>query len=390
MPIKIFFIACEASGDAHGADLIHQLRLLNPAIQCTGLGGLKMKHAGMPLITDMTSLAALGLGDVLRQYFTYRRIFYQALEEVRRFKPDVIVVIDSPAFNLRFAKKIYQEFPVIYYISPQIWAWGEQRIHTLKRTISKMLCILPFEEEIYEKADIPCEFVGHPLLDEIQVPAKRSQLRHEWKIPEDRLAIGLLPGSREKEVRRILPIMLDTAVLLKKEFPEAVFFLTHSANVMREIYDSLLRRYQGLEIRFHDYSYPLVATLDFALVTSGTATLETALLGIPFFLLYKASWSTYFLGQFLVQVEYLGLANLLAEKSLVPEFIQQNAKPKAIAEKAIKLLWDEAAMQKMRAELLEVRKKLGEKGASQRAARTVYDFALSKCPQANSGYTNGS
>ncbi|MBI3307110.1 MAG: lipid-A-disaccharide synthase [Candidatus Omnitrophica bacterium] len=385
MSIKVFFIACEASGDAHGAHLIEQLRSLDPAIECLGLGGLKMKRAGMPLITDMTSLSALGFGDVVRQYFTYRRIFYRALAEARRFKPDVIVVIDSPAFNLRFAKKIYTEFPIVYYISPQIWAWGEQRIHLIKRVVSKMLCILPFEEEIYEKAGVPYEFVGHPLLDEINITQSRQVLRNQWKINQDRLAIGLLPGSREKEIKRILPVMLDTAVLLKAEFPEAIFFVTSSPNVRREIYDGILKNYPGLELRFQTYSHDLVAAFDFALVTSGTATLETTLLGVPFFLLYKTSWSTYFLGSHLVQVEHLGLANLLAEKTLVPEFIQQKAKPKAIAQKAIEFLWNDEAMNKMRFELLEIRKKLGEKGASRRAARTIYAFGLSKCSQANSG-----
>ncbi|MBI3306499.1 MAG: lipid-A-disaccharide synthase [Candidatus Omnitrophica bacterium] len=384
--LKIFFIACEASGDTHGAHLIEQLRLLDPEIQITGLGGPRMKRSGMPLLKDMTNLSALGLGDVLRQYFVYRRIFYGALEEVRKFKPDVIVVIDSPAFNLRFAKKIYKEFPVIYYISPQIWAWGGRRIHTIKRTISKMLCILPFEEEIYEKAGVPCEFVGHPLLDEIPAASEnRAGLRKEWKIPEYRLAIGLLPGSREKEVKRILPVMLKSAALLKNEFPEACFFIMRSPNVSRKIYDSLLIQYPGLDIRFQDYSHSLVASLDFALVTSGTATLETTLLGVPFFLLYKTGWTTYFLGRQLVRVKFLGLTNLLAGKNVVPEFIQRDANPKAIAQKAIKLLSDQQAMDNMREELLEIREKLGEKGASLRAARTIYAFALSRCSQENSG-----
>lgn len=378
---KIFIIACEPSGDSHGAHLVEELKKLSPGIEFTGLGGPKMAAAGVRLLEDMTKISALGLGDVLRLYFTYRKIFYRALREVAMFKPDAIVGIDSPAFNLRFAKKIKKRFPFIYYIAPQIWAWGGRRIHTIKKTVSKMLVILPFEKEIYDKAGVPCEFVGHPLLDSLETGKARTALRAGLGIQSDERAVGILPGSRENEVKRILPLMLESARLLKKKMPETVFFLAPSPNVSRGVYDEILRIEKGtgsaetvpfLDIRYSEKSmHDTVSAMDFAFVTSGTATLETALLGTPFFLFYKASWTTYVLGRQLIRVKFLGLVNLLAGKSVVPEFIQNDIHPETIANEAEVLLKNAELYEGMKQEFQNVRKLLGSSGASLRAAQAV-------------------
>ena len=203
---KIFIIACEASGDQHGADLIRSLKKLDPTLEFEGLGGLEMQKAGAFLLEDMTQISVLGLGDVLRKYFRFRKIFYRALKEVKTTKPDLLILIDSPAFNLRFAKKISRKIPVIYYISPQIWAWGWRRIHTIRKVVDHMIVILPFEEEIYRNEKIPCTFVGHPLLDQVKSSKSRPELRSEFGLNPAEKMIALLPGSREPEVRRILPI----------------------------------------------------------------------------------------------------------------------------------------------------------------------------------------
>ena len=369
---KIFIIACEPSGDSHGAHLVEALKKIAPGIEFTGLGGPQMAQAGVRLLEDMTKISALGLGDVLRLYFTYRKIFYRALGEVEKIKPDALILIDSPAFNLRFAKKIKKRFPVIYYISPQIWAWGGRRIHTIKKTISKMLVILPFEKEMYDKAGVPCEFVGHPLLDSMEVGADRSRLRAGLGIQAHERAIGILPGSREKEVKRILPLMLESAMALKKKMPETVFFLTPSPNVSRNVYDGIVRKFSGFEVRYSEkFMHDTVAAMDFAFVTSGTATLETALLGTPFFLFYKASWTTYVLGRQLIRVPFLGLVNLLAGKRVVPEFIQTDIHPETIAHEAEVLLKNTELYEGMRHEFQHVREILGSSGASLRAAKAV-------------------
>ncbi len=374
-PKKFFIIACEPSGDAHGAHLVDEIKRMDASAEFTGLGGPKMAASGVRVLEDMTKLSALGLGDVIRRYLTYRKIFYRALEEVRRIKPDAVVLIDSPAFNLRFAKKIRKTFPVFYYIAPQIWAWGGRRIYTIWKTVHKMLVILPFEVEIYEKAKIPCEFVGHPLLDQINVPSDRAALRRQFGISENEKAVGLLSGSRESEVGRILPLMLESAVKLKAKMPEASFFVTLAPNVDRKIYETILEPFKELNVKVVDGKlYDLIKALDFALITSGTTTLEAALIGTPYFLLYKASWSTYWLGKHLIKVPFLGIVNILAGKDVVPEFIQYEIHPETIAHEAKTLLQTPELYQTMRQEFSQVREMLGAPGASKRAAEAVLNF----------------
>lgn len=371
MPKKIFIIACEPSADLHGSLLIEEIKKLSPDAQFRGLGGPKMQSAGMTLLEDMTKISALGLTDVIRQYFHYREIFYRALHDVESFKPDALILIDSPAFNLRFAKKIKKRWPVFYYISPQIWAWGGQRIHTIKKTVSKMLVILPFETEIYEKAGVPYEFVGHPLLDETHTASSRAEMRTKLGISENEKAIGILPGSRKREVERILPDLLKTAGLLKKFMPSCRFFLSRSSNVPDELYNTILKQstvtIEDKDIPFQD----LVVAMDFCFVTSGTATLQTALLGTPFFLVYRASTLTYELGKRLVKVSYLGLVNLLAGKRVVPEFIQHDLHPETMAHEAKVLLENQEPYEMMKMEFEEIRRKLGSGGASRKTAEAI-------------------
>jgi lipid-A-disaccharide synthase len=374
MTRKIFLVACEASGDLHGAHLISEIKKIAPDTLFCGVGGAKMQATGMQIFHDMTKISALGLGDVLRNYFKYLKIFNGTLENIRDEKPDAVILIDSPAFNLRLAKKISALAPVFYYISPQLWAWGKRRIHIVKKHIREMLVILPFEKDFYEKEGVAVKFVGHPLLDAIPELPDAAILRAKIGIAQNQKAIGLFSGSREKEVKRILPVMLQAAGFLRKDFPEAVFFISRSSNVRPEVYDQLL---QGLSFKVECPSVPfyeLVKAMDFAYVASGTATLETALIGTPFFLVYKASWSTYFLGKHLIKVSYLGLVNLLADTQVIPEFIQQDAHPETLAHEAKVFLQSPELQQKMKAEFRQVREKLGEKGASGRAAKEIHGF----------------
>ena len=371
---KIFLVACEASGDLHGAHLISEIQKLAPGTVFCGIGGAKMQAAGMTIFNDLTKISALGFSDVLRNYFKYLKIFNATLADIAREKPDAVILIDSPAFNLRLAKKLPANVPALYYISPQLWAWGKRRIHIVKKHIREMLVILPFEKEFYEKEGVAVKFVGHPLLDAIPELPETSALRKKLGIEAGKKAIGLFSGSREKEVKRILPVMLRSAALLRKELPEIVFYISRSHNVRAEVYDAILAQetveVHSLEAPF----YELVKAMDFALVTSGTATLETALIGTPFFLLYKTGWSTYLLGKHLIKVPYLGLVNLLAADKVVPEFIQQDAHPETIAHEARVFLQNPELQQKMKSEFLQTREMLGEKGASARAAKEVCNF----------------
>lgn len=375
MPRQFFLIACEPSGDAHGAELIREIKKLEPNAACRGLGGPKMAGAGMELLHDMTTFSALGFGDVVRQYFKYRRIFYQALRNLNQNRPDALILIDSPAFNLRFAKKIKKRIPTFYYISPQIWAWGMRRIHTIKKTVSKMIAILPFEKALYDKYGVPCEFVGHPLLDQVKISKPHLALREEFGIRAGSKAIGIFAGSRASEVRRNLPLMLETAALIQKGLPDCEFFLSESANVDSSIYEEIIRPYAALSLpRFRSRFYDRLASLDFALITSGTTTTEAAIMGVPYILVYRASQTTHILGKFLIRVRYLALINIMADKEIVPEYIQKNFIPENIAEKVKGLLTHPELTQKMRREMLDAIMMLGEKGASGRAAAAIFSF----------------
>ncbi len=379
MAMKYFLVACEASGDAHGAHLIEELKRLSPGAEFQGLGGPRMAAAGLSLLQDMTLFSALGFGDVVRQYFKYLKVFNAALRSIKTWNPDAVIVIDSPAFNLRLAKKIPAGIPVIYYISPQIWAWGGRRIHDIKKHIDHMMVILPFEVSIYEKISLSCEFVGHPLLDEIRIPNNREDARRALGIGPHETAVALLAGSREKEVKRIFPIMIEAAKRLSKENPAFKFFYSKAPNLSLSLYEECLSSHPDFkvpqaEIPYHEF----VHASDFALVTSGTATLETALLKTPFFLLYKTSASTYFIGKQLVKVPFLGLVNLLAGKCVIPEFIQNEATPEVIAHEAGILLRNRNLYEQMKSEFEKVRIKLGSEGASRRAAESVLRFLKKK------------
>ncbi|MFH1799585.1 MAG: lipid-A-disaccharide synthase [Candidatus Omnitrophota bacterium] len=378
MSKKIFLVACEASGDLHGAHLISEIRKLAPGMEFCGVGGAHMQKTGMQIFHDMTKISALGLGDVLRNYFKYLKIFNETLVDIRRERPDAVVLIDSPAFNLRLAKKISRLAPVFYYISPQLWAWGKRRIHIVRKHVREMLVILPFEKDFYEKEGVAVKFVGHPLLDAIPELPHAVTLRARIGIIQGQKAIGLFSGSREKEVKRILPVMLRAAAYLRKDLPEAVFFISRSPNVRPEVYEELLKDL-SFKVECPSVSfYELVKAMDFAYVASGTATLETALIGTPFFLLYKASWSTYLLGKYLIKVPYLGLVNLLADTRVIPEFIQRDAHPETLAHEAKVFLRSPELQEKMKEEFRQVREKLGEKGASRRAAKEIQDFLADK------------
>ena len=376
MSRKLFIVACEVSADLHGAHLVSEIRKIMPDVTFCGVGGARMQAAGVKIFDDMTVISALGLGDVLRNYFKYLKIFNETIRHIREEKPDAVVVIDSPAFNLRLAKKISSFVPVLYYISPQLWAWGKRRIHIVKKHVREMLVILPFEETFYADEGVEAKFVGHPLLDAIPELPDVGTLRAKLGISAGQKAIGLFSGSREKEVKRILPVMLKAAAILRKNTPGTSFFISRSSNVRPAIYEKILAQAEVKPGCPAVPFYELVRAMDFALVTSGTATLETTLIGTPFFLLYKTGWSTYWLGKYLIKVPYLGLVNLLADDRVVPEFIQGDARPETIAHEAKVFLQSPELQGKMREEFRQVRGKLGEKGASAKTAKEICDFLL--------------
>jgi len=371
---KVFLIAGEVSGDLHGSLLVKELKRLNANLEFYGLGGKSMEREGVRIFFDLPSIAALGLGDVLKQYFLFRKIFYATLNRVlHEIKPDLIVLIDYPGFNIRFAKKINKQIPVVYYISPQVWAWGQRRIKTIARVVTRMLVLLPFEVEVYKGSGLDCRFVGHPLIDLVKPSKNAGAIKKEWGL-EDKKIIALLPGSRKHEVRRILPVMLDAAAILKNKFPSYSFLLTETPTLPKALYDEILSRHPLELLRIKNQSYDVLAVAEFALVASGTATLETAISLKPFVIIYKTAASTYFLGRRLIRIPYIGLVNVLAGEKIVPEFIQQDATGGKIAGEVAHLLTDHEARSSMIQDLKKVRDSLGESGASKRAAEQIVDL----------------
>ena len=360
---RLFLSAGESSGDLHGSYLVRALKELDPNIQCVGLGGARMHAAGMTLRYDLAGRAIMGFTEVLRSFPFIRRLFLDTVQHLRTTRPDAVVLIDYPGFNLRLAREAKKlGLTVIYYISPQVWAWKRGRIRHIAQTVDKMLVILPFEEALYRDAGVPCAYVGHPLLDHVNETAIEG-------IYEGQSVVGLMPGSRKQEIERILPVMLAVAQGIRDKHPD-ICFVVPCVDSERE---QQVRRIAGgfpletLVNRLHE----LLHSARFCMVASGTATVETALFGVPMVILYRVTEPTYRLARLLVRVDHIGMVNILAGRRIVPEFVQHDAQPEAILPVALGLITDTPARQSMVTALRELRAKLGEGGASMHAAREI-------------------
>ena len=360
---KIFIIAGEPSGDLHGSNLARYLKELSPNIELLGMGGEKMRAAAVRLLHNITPLAVVGFTEVVKNLARFRRIFNALTRELDKQRPDAVVLIDYPGFNLRFAKEVKKKnIPLLYYISPQVWAWGKGRIRIIKKLVDKMIVLFKFEEELYKKAEVPVVFVGHPLLDsEIALKDNRS----------DTLTIALLPGSRKAEVQKILPIMLKTGKIISSHLKNVRFLISKSPNVKEKRFRQTIKKF-SLPITLAENNRCLQEA-DLILVCSGTATLETALYQKPMLIIYKTSFLTALLAKFLVKIPYIGLINIVAGKKIVPEFIQYKAKPQRIAKEALELIRNRQKIEETKGELRKAILNLGTAGASKRAAEVVLD-----------------
>ena len=362
-------IAGEASGDLHGSGVVRELKRLSPAVDVYGVGGEKMKHEGMDIIYHIHELGFMGFMEVIR-HLPFIKTMEYTLEQIVKFKkPDVLVLIDYPGFNLRFAR-IAKRYGVkiVYYISPQVWAWHRSRVKKIRTLVDKMLVILPFEVDFYRAEGVDAEFVGHPLLEVLESILDRKNFCRRFSLDEQRPIVALLPGSRKQEIDSIFPEMLSAARMISAQNNAQI--VVGVAPTMEEKYFRTI--YNSKDVHFiKGMTYELMANADFAFVTSGTATLETACFGTPMFVVYKTSWLTYLIGRILVDVKNIGLVNIVAGKMIVPEFIQFKANATRMAKSAIALLNDEKRLVEMKAELSHVKAMLGTVGASQRVAERV-------------------
>jgi lipid-A-disaccharide synthase len=366
---RVMIIAGEASGDLHGSGVVRELKRLQPGIDVYGVGGDKMQNAGMEIIYHIRDLGFMGFFEVL-QHLPFIKTMERTLEQVVKFKrPDVLVLIDYPGFNLRFARiaKRYN-VKIVYYISPQIWAWHKSRVKTIRQFVDLMLVIFPFEEKFYREEHVPVEFVGHPLLEVITSSLSRKEFCKKFGLDERKKIIALLPGSRKQEIENIFPAMLDASRLIAAKAECEI--VVGVAPTLDEQYLKMLYRL-GSVLLIKGLTYDVMANADIAVVTSGTATLETACFGTPMVVVYKTSWPTYWIGRMLVRVKNIGLVNIVAGERIVPEFIQRSASPRLLAREVLAMLGNAAALADMRSKLSGVRGKLGKPGASERAARAI-------------------
>jgi lipid-A-disaccharide synthase len=365
---RLYFVAGEASGDEHGASLLRALHDLAPDSEFHGRGGPQMKQFAGEHFTDWVNDAAVvGLWEVVKRYGYFREQFAKALGEIEAAKPDAVVLIDYPGFNLRLARALRRRAPqqkIIYYISPQVWAWNRGRIRQMARFLDLMLCIFPFEAELYNLSGLRTIFVGHPMIENL---AKRRT--GEARDPN---LVGLFPGSRSREVKKILPVMAKAAEQILAQRPGTRFEVAAaSSGLAREIDEVMAVSPLRSRVRLVTNAASTMQRAGAGLVASGTATLESAYFRMPFVLVYKVSWPTYFAARLLMRVPFLGMPNVLAGREIVPEFLQHEARPKPIAASALRLLNKPGVRQEMITEFDAIIEKLGETGASAKAASAI-------------------
>ncbi len=372
MKKKVFIIAGEPSGDLHGAGLIQELKKINSDIEYYGVGGNKLKQEGMNLLFGIEKLSFMGFYEVLKNLKVIRELKKKLLDFIDRDKPDLVILIDYPGFNLRFAREIKKRgILILYYISPQVWAWGKKRIKTIKELVDRMIVFFPFEEKLYKDAGVEVNFIGHPLLDLVKPSLSKDEFQRKSQLNSEETLIGLLPGSRWQEIEKVLPVMARACLILKKRLPNLRVAIGLAPNINRERLQVLLKKLNLEAIILEDLTYDLMSYSDLLLATSGTATLESAISGTPLIVLYKTSLFTYLLAKTLVKIPNIGMVNIVAEKKIVPEFIQFQAKPEKIASEMEKILKDKDEYEKIKRDLARVRDRLGEKGAYQRGAQIV-------------------
>lgn len=369
---RIFIVTGEASGDLHGANLASALRALRPDVELVGVGGNRMQAAGVTLLPGFKRTDAMGVTLGSAHLRAAIRNFVALARFLRRTPLDAVVFIDNPGMNLRLARIAkWAGQRVVYYIAPQVWAWAPIRMRLIRRRVDRVIVILPFEEELYRKAGVPCTFVGHPLLDEVAPSYDRDALRKRFGLESSAPVVGLLPGSREGEVRTLLPLMLRAAAQLTEQHPGVRFIMAQAPSITSELIAALSAGASVNVQVIRDQASEVMAASDVLLVASGTATLQAAVVGTPMVLTYRAPWLTYWLARWLIRINWIGLANIVAGRSIVPELIQHDATAERMSQEASRLLTDRQAGQAMRAELRKVREMLGAPGASKRAAGVV-------------------
>jgi lipid-A-disaccharide synthase len=362
-------VAGEASGDIYGADLVLEALKLNPDLSFSGIGGARMREAGVETLVDSSDMAVVGLIEVVKHFDVIAAAFRKLKHIILNDAPDLLILIDYPGFNLRLAKVAKKAgVKVLYYISPQIWAWRQGRVKKIARLVDHMAVILPFEAPFYEQAGVPVTFVGHPMLDLVTVTLDRSAAAASFNLDPSRKIVGLFPGSRRNEIERLLPVIIDSAAKLKEQFPDIQFILPLASTLADSDILPLMSTANLDVIITRDRIHDMIRACDAVISVSGTVTLEIALVGTPMVIIYKLSPLTYQLAKRLVKVPNIGLCNIVAGETVVQELIQDQANSEAIAAEIGKLLNDTEYHAKVVRKLGDIHSRLGNGGASLRVA----------------------
>ncbi|MBM4272373.1 MAG: lipid-A-disaccharide synthase [Deltaproteobacteria bacterium] len=371
----VLIVAGEASGDLHGGNLVRSMKRIDSSCRFYGIGGRKMREEGVDLIADSADMAVVGLTEVTSKLNMIMKVMSRLKKSLRELKPDMAILIDYPDFNLPLAGSAKKcGVKVFYYISPQVWAWRKGRIGKIKKTVDKMVVILPFEEEMYHAAGVDATFVGHPLLDAVKKKYTREEARKRFGLQEGGTTIGILPGSRQSEVVRLLPEMLKAAEIIAKKISPVQFILP-LADTLDMTFVSHIVKKHPIPVRIiQNESYDVIGCADVVMVASGTATLETALMETPMVIIYKVSSPSYFVGKMVIKVDHIGMVNIIGGKRIVPELIQDNATPENIANEICDILKNPDRMNCIKQDLKQIRDKLGIPGAAERAAKIACDM----------------
>ena len=373
MSKSVYVVAGEVSGDTHGAELMEALQETLKEVDFRGLGGPEM--AGISdggIVNWVDDAAVVGVWEVLRRYGWFKERFNKVLAELLEWKPDVLLLIDYPGFNLRLARQVHEHLPetrIVHYVAPQVWAWNRKRIPQIAKTHDLMLCLFPFEVPLFEEAGLRSRCPGHPLVDELE--------ERRVEVNRGSMMVGLFPGSRTKEVSRLFPMMLESAARLLDQRPEVRFVAAAASDKVARVMASALEESDlpaGVVEIQTGRSQLLMQSVTCGVVASGTATLEAAYYGMPYCLVYRVAWPTYLMAKQLIKLPYIGLINILAGRKLVPEFIQSEANAYEVASWLGEYLGDDDRREKLSHELLEAASRLGDPGVHGRAAREISDL----------------
>jgi lipid-A-disaccharide synthase len=373
---NIFIIAGEVSGDIHGAGLMREIRKLSPDVVFTGIGGKEMISEGLNLISDNRELAVVGLIEILQHIKPISNAYLKTQKFLRENRPDLLILIDYPGFNMRIGMKAKKlGIKVFYYIAPQVWAWKEGRIKKLRKFVDKMAVILPFEEEYFKKHGLDAQYVGSPLKDSVRNFSETEKINFFKKnnINKNQTIISLLPGSRDGECKRIFPLLIDSAAIIKDKIADIQFIVPLAPNIEESFLLSIKDfKEKELDIKFvRDNTNLAISASSLCILASGTVSLETCLLGTPLIVTYKLSPLTSYIAKKLIKVPFVSLVNLIAGKEVVPELLLDKANPETISETAVSILNSPEKIMEMKKIFHEVTEKIGEKKASEEAAKIV-------------------